>query len=543
MRRGIVSASVVAVAATGVFTAGAAAAVPGTAPVKVQGATGLGAYSARSMAVTLSLAPRSGLDQLLAKQTSHKAGAITPRQFNARFAPRTATVKAVRAFAKAQHLHVVSVSANRLLVRLTGSSAAFARAFHTSFQAFTAPGGVTYRTPATTARIPAAFRSRTAAVMGLSNLGRVSLPNHRAVKSGSGGIHVPGLPGASTAASGITVPTDYGPQDFWALYNAPSSATGSGQTLAVIAEGDLTQPQKDLVTFEDKFSLPHVPWTTVKVGAPSTDTSGNDEWDLDTQYSTGFAPDVSGLRVYDGASLSNDDIAATVNKWVTDNATRQASFSAGECELLAQVTGFETALDNTLKQASAQGQTLFTSSGDTGAFCPLVVGVNGVPAGLPGTNYPNASAYAIGVGGTTVLGPGPTEVTWYAGGGGTTYFENVPAWQSAAGGSFVPVRRGTPDVALDADPLSGYRVIVAGQQETIGGTSASAPSWQGIWARAQGAKGGALGFAGPVIYKTEPASAFHDITIGAIGHYVATPGWDYTTGRGTPDITAFVNGG
>jgi subtilase family serine protease len=363
-------------------------------------------------------------------------------------------------------------------------------------------------------------------VLGLSDLGRVSLRSRH----------------TTAQAAAVNFPAEYGPQDFWTLYNAPSSATGSGQTLAVIAEGDVTQPQKDLVTFEDKWGLPHVPWTTVRVGANSTDTSGNDEWDLDTQYSTGFAPDVSGLRVYAGASLANADIAATINKWVTDNATREASFSAGECELLAQVTGFETATDNSLRQAAAQGQTLFTSSGDTGSFCAAIIGVNGVPAGIPGTEYPAASGSAIGVGGTTVLGSGPTEITWYAGGGGATYFESVPSWQANAGGSFAGVRRGVPDVALDADPNSGYRVIVNGQEEIIGGTSASAPSWQGIWARAQGAKGGALGFAGPVIYGTEPASAFHDITIGTIGHYVATPGWDYTTGRGTPDITAFVNG-
>ena len=81
----------------------------------------------------------------------------------------------------------------------------------------------------------------------------------------------------------------------------------------------------------------------------------------------------------------------------------------------------------------------------------------------------------------------------------------------------------------------------AGQEQVIGGTSAGAPSWQGIWARAQGAHGGSLGFAGPVIY-AEPASAFHDIVVGANGLYAATPGWDYVTGRGTPDIAAFVGG-
>ena len=97
-----------------------------------------------------------------------------------------------------------------------------------------------------------------------------------------------------------------------------------------IAEGDLTQPRADLATFEDRFGLPHVAWNQIQVGAPSSDTAGADEWDLDTQYSTGFAPNVSGLRVYAGVSLSNTDIANEVNQWVTDNATKQASFSAGD---------------------------------------------------------------------------------------------------------------------------------------------------------------------------------------------------------------------
>jgi subtilase family serine protease len=109
------------------------------------------------------------------------------------------------------------------------------------------------------------------------------------------------------------------------------------------------------------------------------------------------------------------------------------------------------------------------------------------------------------------------------------------------GGAIPLAERGVPDVSLDADPESGYQVVVGGITETIGGTSASTPSWQGIWARAQGAHGGSLGFAGPVIYGAEPAAAFHDITLGANGLFTALPGWDYTTGRGTPDIAKFVN--
>jgi subtilase family serine protease len=145
-----------------------------------------------------------------------------------------------------------------------------------------------------------------------------------------------------------------------------------------------------------------------------------------------------------------------------------------------------------------------------------------------------------------VLSPNPlTEVAWYAGGGGLSALEPTPAFQSSASakllGAAPLVTRGVPDVSLDADPESGYQVVVAGTMQTIGGTSASTPSWQGIWARVQGAKGN-LGFAGPVLYQTEPASAYHDITIGANGLYTAGPGYDLVTGLGTPDIAKLIGG-
>ena len=510
LRLTIVLPTVAVSAAAVLLTPVASFAATGLDPVRISGATSTGALQRSSVPVTLALAPR---DPAGLKQAAARGGGLTPAQFNSRYAPAAADVSAVRDWAAASSLTVESVSANRTLVRVTGTAAAVGQAFGTTLQSFKAKDGSTFFAPAAKARVPAGLH--VTSVLGLSNIGR-------------------------TAADppSVSTPSTYGPQELAALYDAPATATGSGQTVAVIAEGDLTQPRADLATFEDQNGLPHVTWTQVTVGTPSSDTAGNDEWDLDTQYSTGMAPGVSELRVYDGASLSNDDILATINRWVTDDATRQASFSAGECEVLAAATGFTDALDATLMQAAAQGQTLFVSSGDTGVFCPAVVGVNGVPAGLPSVNYPASSPYAVGVGGTTVLGPGPNEIAWYAGGGGVSYFESAPAYQSGVGGSFLGVNRGVPDVALDADPVSGYEVIVNGQQETIGGTSASAPAWQGIWARVQAARGGALGFAANVLYAA-PASAFHDIILGVNGA-PATPGYDYTTGRGTPDIAALI---
>ena len=86
----------------------------------------------------------------------------------------------------------------------------------------------------------------------------------------------------------------------------------------------------------------------------------------------------------------------------------------------------------------------------------------------------------------------------------------------------------------------GVDVVIEGKEEVIGGTSVGAPSWQGIWARVEGAHKHQLGFAGPLIYGTEPEAAFKDITVGDNTLYPCTPGWDYVTGRGTPDIEVLV---
>jgi subtilase family serine protease len=543
----LVSSVLATVFACAALTATAAAAPAGLAAWHVRSATKVGALPARPLALTLTLTPShaAALHQLVAAPHA----ALTSSQFNARFAPSTATVRAIRTWAKASDLRVASVSANRLLVRLTGSSTAVARALHTSFASFHSTANGTFFAPTRTATLPRAVASHVTAVLGLSNLARAAVP-HPAARSATAlqktlSSVTSSLTTLGLSAPSLAYPAQYTPQQFWSMYDAPSSQTGSGQQLAIITEGDLSQPKKDLATFESKFGLPAVTWNQINVGTPSTDTSGDDEWDLDSQYSTAFAPGASTLNVYVGPSLNDSDILTTVNKWVTDDSSRQGSFSAGECDLLAYVAGFTSGLDTVLEAADSQGQTMFFSSGDTGSQCPAITGVNGVPAGIPDTNYPASSPYGIGVGGTSVLSPsGPTEIAWYAGGGGLSPIEAAPAFQSSTKvlGALPLVRRGVPDVSLDADPESGYDVIVAGSEETIGGTSASGPSWQGIWARVQGAHSGGLGFAGPILYSTEPSSAYHDITLGTNTLYPAGPGYDLVTGLGTPDIAKLIAG-
>jgi subtilase family serine protease len=515
--------------------------VLGTVPALLNGALDLGPLMPRPLDITMALPLRdqAGLDALIAAQNTpgnpQYHHYLSPDQFAQRFAPLPATVARVTGWATSSGLSNVSVSPNRTLVHMTGASSLVGNLLGMHLENFLSSDGFSYFSPSNVASLPARLAGSVVGVLGLSDLYRVGV-SHTTDNVGTA---------ANSAFKG------YGPKEFNSFYNAPAPhptahRDGFGQTLAILAEGDLTQPRADLVQFENQFGLPHVPWTTVPVGnGPFTDTAGAPEWDLDTQYSTAFAPAAANLLVYQAKSLSDEDIVAEINKWVTDNRAAQASASFGECESLAHISGFAVAADQALAQAVAQGQTLFSSSGDTGSFCPLpLVSRNGLPVGLPGPNYPAASQYAVSVGGTTLTPDakgGAHETAWMAGGGGIADFEPVPAWQANAGGQFLGINRGTPDVSLDADPASGYAVIVNGKQLPVGGTSASSPAWLGIWTRAQSTHGGALGFANPTLYSL-PASAIHDITEGFQGLYMAGPGWDYTTGRGTPDIAALIAG-
>jgi kumamolisin len=114
-------------------------------------------------------------------------------------------------------------------------------------------------------------------------------------------------------------------------------------------------------------------------------------------------------------------------------------------------------------------------------------------------------------------------------------------------------RRQTPDVAADADPLTGYRIYYSDNScsgndcwTVVGGTSAAAPFWAGIIALANQQGNRKLGFLNPALYAIGATSAsgglaaFHDVTGGGNLYYQAAPGWDYSTGWGSPDAAVLV---
>jgi pseudomonalisin len=459
---------------------------------------------------------------------------LTPAQFAAAYAPSSAQVQQVVGYLQGAGFTNITVEPNNLLVSANGTVAQASAAFNTPIEQFSQNGSLVYGNTAP-AQVPASLGGSVGAVLGLNSIGQMkpTLVNRSQVS----------VPQYNVA---------YTPPQFQQIYSATGTPTGNNATIAIMAEGNVSQVITDLRTAEKAFGLPQVPVQVVPVGIASPDTSGLDEWDLDTQYSSGMAQTVKTLYIYDTTSLYDVDLALEISRWATDDKAKGGSASLGECEVFPYLDGSMLAMDNSFLEGAAQGQTFFASTGDTGSFCPVEVGENGVPAGAPMVNYPASSTYVVAAGGTTLLtnsdGSYDTETAWYAGGGGISQFEPPGFWQTAANIAVTDETnsRGLPDVAMDADPFSGAVDYVNGTPEDVGGTSLSSPLSLGVWARMISANPklgyGAVrlyglyngsGVEGTGVDGTYPEGGFHDITVGCDGLYCATPGWDYTTGLGS----------
>jgi kumamolisin len=216
-------------------------------------------------------------------------------------------------------------------------------------------------------------------------------------------------------------------------------------------------------------------------------------------------------------------------------------------------------MDTTCQSAAALGVSITVASGDSGSS-----------DGGSGNNvdFPASSPHVLGCGGTALNvnnGQRATEVVWNdqasgggATGGGVSAVFSLPTWQANAGvpavhekkhkktkhppkkGAAVPPAaasgggRGVPDVAGDASPDTGYQILVDGQQEVVGGTSAVAPLWAGLIAVLNQQLGRNLGFLNPQLYPLGEAP-FFDVTSGNNGAFSAGTGWDPCTGLGSPN--------
>ncbi len=473
---------------------------------------------------------------------------IAPAQFAATYGPTSAEVQQVTAYLQSKGFSNVTVAPNNQLVSATGTAAQASTAFDTTLHAFSQNGKSVYANT-TPAYVPAALGSIVVAVLGLNDVPAFKPPLHVGPAEGT-------PPSPCTVTGVAACVRGYAPADFWRAYDVGSVPDASGVNVAIMAEGDVSQAVADFRVNEQTGGLSQVPVVIKPVGPASTDTSGDDEWTLDMYASSGMAGSLSTLYLYDTTSLDDADLTAEYNAWVSDDIAPIGNSSFGGCEFSPYLDGSMAMIDQILMQGAAQGQTMFASSGDTGSFCSVGT-PNGVPAGVPEVEYPASSPYVVAAGGTTLVtqsgGAYQGEISWYSGGGGVSDFETAPAWESGAQPASAALR-GVPDVAMDADPNTGMNIYTTATGATqIGGTSLSSPLSAGVWARLIQTHG-PLGFAGPRLYRefsatsagsplagpppTVPHGGFHDIIAGANGLFTALPGYDYTTGLGTFDVSA-----
>jgi kumamolisin len=208
-----------------------------------------------------------------------------------------------------------------------------------------------------------------------------------------------------------------------------------------------------------------------------------------------------------------------------------------------------SALNEVFADAAALGVTVCAATGDNGSQ-------DADNDGAQHVDFPAGSPYVLACGGTKLTvgadGAVATESVWNDGegkgatGGGVSDTTPVPSWQANAG---VPPRsggtaggRGVPDVAANADPVTGYRVRVNGKAIVLGGTSAVAPLWAALVCRLTQAVGRPLGLLQPVLYAAAGTATcgFRDVTDGANGAYTAATGWDPCTGLGVPRGTELL---
>jgi kumamolisin len=316
--------------------------------------------------------------------------------------------------------------------------------------------------------------------------------------------------------------------DLLAAYDWPKNQPGGG-VIAILANTGGWR-QADIDAFVQSIGQPIGPHVVdVEIDGenkPGTDKIGDQELALDIQlaaasyfYATGQPAEI---RVY-WASVYVDCMKAAAK-----DGCDVLSISWGTNESKWPQRG-ALAVESAAQAATEQNKmVILAASGDQDSS-------DGGP-GSKLVDLPSSCPHILACGGTTKTvtdeivwneNPGNEEtgIGTGTGGGFSGIFQPLPAWQIGAPNG--PGRM-VPDFAAHADPRAGYQLVLNGQPVTLGGTSAVAPLYAGLFA----AFGRKLGFISDVLWRNP--MCFNDISDGNNGAFRADRGPDPCTGLGTP---------
>ena len=441
-------------------------------------------------------------------------------------------IRRVEEFVSAHGMTVTAADPARRLIRASGTPDSVTSAFGAKLSLYEEDG----RT----------FRART---------GTLAVPDdvHGLIESVLG---IDGRPVARTriVRPKLAQPASVEPNKLGKLYDFPTGVTGAGVTIALIELGggfraaDTTQAFKAM-----GLTPPRV--IAVSVDGGTNDQSGSDadgEVALDIQVAGGVAPGAE-IVVY-FAPNTDAGFADAISQAAHDAANKPSiiSISWGGAEAGWQSQSVTT-MNSVLQEAAALGLSVYVAAGDN-------LATDSVSDGKAHVDFPASSPYAIGCGGTHITLHGSTiskEVVWNDGtsgtGGGISDLFDVPAFQAEAklpasvnGGR---KGRGVPDIAGDAAPASGYVVVVDGQTEVVGGTSAVAPLWAGLTALIAQKASKPVGFLPDFLYAniasnrglTKQITQGDNKPTGTQLGYDAGPGWNACTGLGRPNGQALFD--
>ncbi len=357
------------------------------------------------LVLTSSADQETALQQLLGEQQDktspnfHKW--LTPETFGTSFGPAQADIAKVTAWLTDQGMSVDSVSKSGRIVTFSGTVGQVEAAFTTKINAVQVNGQAHFSNT-TALSIPTALAPVVAGVARVNDL----FPSHTPGKMTT--VQLQKL--ADEAATGIPSPA-YGtstgthyvtPGDAAIIYNttpltgATSPIDGTGVTIAVLAQSnvDLADVQK----FRSMFGLVKNDPTITVVGSDPGENQDDTEAFLDIEWAGAMAPKATVNFLVSQPTLENGGVDASAQYAVENNIGDIISLSYGGCEGNNGASG--TAFFNTLwEQAAAQGQTVFVSSGDSGAAgCDS--SSNAYATGGYGVNALGSSAYNVAMGGS-----------------------------------------------------------------------------------------------------------------------------------------------
>jgi kumamolisin len=471
----------------------------------------------------------------LAGQSLQDRKYVSREEFENTYGAEEADIKQIEQFAREHNLSVSRIERGRQVVYLNGTARDMSLAFQTYLEQYEQPDGSTYRGRRGPIHIPEELAGIVLSVSGLDDR-----PAAR-----------PKLRLRPAAAAGPNL--EYKPQDVAKLYSFPTPAnTGQGQSIGIIELGGGYR-QTDLNTY---FAGKEPQVTAVSVDGGHNKPTGNPDGPdgevvLDIEVAGGVAPQAT-IAVYFAPNTNKgflDAISAAVHDSTRKPSVISISWGSAE-DGGSYSTSVLNAFDQAFQAAAVMGVTVLVAAGDGGSS-------DGVQDGANHVDFPASSPHVTACGGTRLVSPDKqtiqSETVWNDGaqggatGGGISKIFPVPSYQqglSAArtdGTTVALTGRGVPDIAADADPQTGYDVLVDGQSFPIGGTSAVAPLMAGLVALMNQQIGKPLGFWNPLLYPDIGTPALRDITQGNNGTYEAAPGWDACTGVGAPVGTSLVS--